>query len=90
MLPAIPLNFFFVVPSFGQMWKSDSNFRSQAVFEIVTKLFCFIAVEHRVQHLLNAESPTRKNFHLVISCGYTTRQSCFPNTTQVYSYGAPI
>jgi hypothetical protein len=31
MLPAIPFHFFFVVPSFGQMWKSEFNFCNQSV-----------------------------------------------------------
>jgi hypothetical protein len=31
MLTAIPFVFFPIVPSFGQMWKSESNFRSQPV-----------------------------------------------------------
>jgi hypothetical protein len=31
MLLAITFHFFFVVPSFGQMWKSEFNFCSQSV-----------------------------------------------------------
>jgi hypothetical protein len=31
------ISFFLVVPSFGQVWKSESNFRSHSVY-VVTKL----------------------------------------------------
>jgi diacylglycerol kinase len=50
MLQAIPFRFFFVVPSFGQMWKSEFNFRNQSVYMIVHAIF--IIIINNKQYLL--------------------------------------
>jgi hypothetical protein len=60
MLLAIPFHFFFVVPSFGQMWKSEFNFCSQSVGVIqdVSEIRVLILTSERTRQPMKLFSMT--------------------------------